>query len=183
MAAETSYMSDVSEPHNLYVDIFGGMLGRNIYPVSSARNFSLLVGIFYTGNTIGPILGGFLNQQTNSVMGASYAATFMHFAYAAIAWFAMPESITETAMAHARSRYADEAASVVDTNVGPFRRQVKIFIKGFWASFPLNVLIPKRQRNSQQRRDWNLTWLAISAALINAAMVRSLKCYEGVHRS
>ena len=177
MTAETSYMRDVSESHNLYVYNSGETLGKDVYLASSARNFSLLVGIFYAGSTIGPILGGFLTQQTSTVMTPFYAATAMHLAYASIAWFGMPESISKATMAHARRRYANELASVVNVDVNPFRRQIMIFTKSFWDSFPLNVLTPRRRRNSR-KRDWNLTYLAISAALINAVMVRSTMCYE-----
>ena len=104
-------------------------------------------------------------------MAAFYAATVMHLAYALLAWFAMPESITNAKLIHACDRYADELASVANANVGPFRRQVMVFIKSFWDSFPLNVLTPKSTPNLRQK-DWNLTWLAISAGLINAIMVR-----------
>lgn len=144
---------------------------RLIYLTSSARNFSLLIGIFYAGGAIGPVLGGFLNQRTNSVMAAFYAATVIHLLYALLAWFAMPESITKATMIHARNRYADELASVVDADTGPFRRQALVFVKSFWDSFPLHVLAPKPTPNLR-RKDWNMTWLAISAGLINAIMVR-----------
>ncbi|KAG8215092.1 hypothetical protein J3R82DRAFT_8523 [Butyriboletus roseoflavus] len=153
MAAETSYTRDVSEPPDL------------------ARNFSLLIGIFYAGGAIGPVLGGFLNHQTGSVMAAFYAATVMHLAYALLAWFAMPESIANARLIHGRDRYADELASIADVNVGPFRRQIMVLIKSFWDSFPLNVLTPKSIPNSRQK-DWNLTWLAMSAGLVNAIMVK-----------
>ena len=142
-----------------------------IYLTSSARNFSLLIGIFYAGGTIGPVLGGFLNQQTGSVIAAFYAATVIHLLYALLAWSATPESISKAAMIHARNRYADELASVVDADVGPFQRQTMVLVKSFWDSFPLHVLAPKPIPNLR-RKDWNMTWLAISAGLINAIMVR-----------
>jgi MFS family permease len=144
---------------------------RLTYLTSSARNFSLLIGIFYAGGAIGPVLGGSLNQQIGSVIAAFYAATVIHLLYALLAWFAMPESITKAAMIHARKRYADELASAVDTDTGPFRRQATVLVKSFWDSFPLHVLAPKPTPNLR-RKDWNTTWLAISAGLINAIMVR-----------
>ena len=147
---------------------------RLTHLTSRARNFSLLIGIFYAGGTIGPILGGFLNQQTGSVMTAFYAATVIHILYALLAWFAMPESISEAAMIHARNRYADELALVVDADAGLFRRQARVLAKSFWDSFPLHVLAPKPTQNSR-RKDWNLTCLAISAGLVNAIMVTSAR--------
>ncbi|KAG8213384.1 hypothetical protein J3R82DRAFT_11881 [Butyriboletus roseoflavus] len=68
-AAETTYMRDVSEPHTL------------------SRNFAFLVGILHTGGTIGPIIGGFLNERTGSPITALYATAILHLAYAFIAWF------------------------------------------------------------------------------------------------
>ncbi|KAF8546052.1 MFS general substrate transporter, partial [Imleria badia] len=159
MAAETSYMRDVSESPDL------------------ARNFSLLIGIFYAGGTMGPVFGGFLNQRTGSVMAAFYAATVIHIIYALLAWFAMPESISKAMMVHARNRYADELALAVDTDAGPFRRWAKVLVKSFWDSFPLHVLAPKPTQNSG-RKDWNLTCLAISAGLINAIMGSGSSIYQ-----
>ncbi|KAG8221480.1 hypothetical protein J3R82DRAFT_1693 [Butyriboletus roseoflavus] len=120
--------------------VIEGMLGTpssTMTAETSARNFSLLVGVFYVGSTLGPVVGGFLNQQTSNVMAAFYAATLTHCAHAAIAWFAMPESITKTVMAHARSRYAHELASVADMDVGPFRRQGYDIYQGVLGLVPI----------------------------------------------
>jgi hypothetical protein len=46
------------------------------------------------------------------------------------------------------------------------------FIKAFWYSSPLSVFMPKPGPN-QGRRDWNLFYLAISAALVNFVLVRT----------
>ena len=166
-------MRDVSEPQNLYViDDQNAM--NELFTVSSARNFSLLVGVFYAGVTIGPVLGGFLNERTGNVTSALYAAIVLHLVYIIIAWVALPESITKDAMLHARRRYADELAAAVDVN--PLRRHVLILSKSFWDSFPLNVLAPKPSPNSQWK-NWNLTWLAVSAGLINVILVCTLKYF------
>ena len=101
-----------------------------------------------------------------------YATTIIHIIYASIAWFALPESISEASMIHARNVYANELASAADADAGPFRRRLLVFTKAFWHSFPLHVLTPKRLPNSRWKRDYNLTLLALSAGLINIIMVR-----------
>ena len=141
------------------------------YHSASARNFSFLVGIFHAGGTIGPIFGGLLNEQTGNVITALYATTILNLAYVSIAWFALPESFSEASMIHARNRYASELAPAADADIGPFPRQLLVFSKMFWDSFPLRVLAPKRLTNSRWKKDWNLTLLALSAGLVNVTMV------------
>ena len=144
----------------------------NVHHFARSRNFALLVGIFYTGGTIGPIISGFLSEQTGNVITVLYATTILHVIYASIAWFALPESVSEASMIHARNHYANELASAADANAGPFRRRLMVFTKAFWHSFPLHVLTPKRLPNSRWKRDYNLALLALSAGLINVIMAR-----------
>jgi len=133
-AAETTYMRDVSEPHDL------------------SRNFALLVGVFHTGGTIGPVISGFLSERTGTVITVLYATTILHIIYASIAWFALPESVSEASMIHARNQYANELASATDVHAGPFRRRLLVFTKAFWHSFPLHVLTPMRAKLSMEKR-------------------------------
>lgn len=102
-----------------------------IYLISSARNFSLLIGVFYAGGAIDPVLGpgGFLNERTGDLISALYAATVLHLAYPIVACVALPESITQDAMVHARYRYADELATTGDPDVGPFRRVLVLVLR------------------------------------------------------
>jgi hypothetical protein len=55
------------------------------------------------GGAIEPVLGGLLNERTGNITSAFYTATVLQVA--------LPESITQDAMVHARHRYADELAS------------------------------------------------------------------------
>jgi MFS family permease len=159
-AAETTYMRDVSEPHDL------------------SRNFALLVGVFHTGGTIGPVISGFLSERTGTVITVLYATTILHIIYASIAWFALPESVSEASMIHARNQYANELASATDVHAGPFRRRLLVFTKAFWHSFPLHVLTPMRLPNSRWKRDYNLVLLALSAGLINVIMASAGEVYQ-----
>ncbi|KAF8550962.1 MFS general substrate transporter [Imleria badia] len=153
-AAETAYMRDVSEPHEL------------------SRNFSFLISIFPIGGVLGPIIGSFIAERTGAVITVLYATTIVHLLYASIVWFLMPESVSDTSMIHARNRYASKLVSAIDINASPFRRRILVFAKAFWDSFPLYVLAPKRSPNPRWKLDCDLTLLALSAGLINVIMVR-----------
>ncbi|KAF8548137.1 MFS general substrate transporter [Imleria badia] len=151
-AAETAYMRDVSEPHEL------------------SRNFSFLVSIFPIGGVIGPTIGSFLTERTGTLITVLYTTTAMHFVYASITWFLMPESVSEASMIHARNRYATKLVSAADADASPFRQRLLVFAEAFWDSFPLRVLTPKRLPNSRWKRDYDLTLLALSAGLVNMIM-------------
>ena len=178
-AAETAYMRDVSEPHELYVVLCNGVT-TNIHHLASSRNFSFLVSIFPIGGIVGPVTGSFIAQRTGTVISVLYATTIMHLIYASIVLFLMPESVSETSMMHARNQYASKLASAVDIDAGPFRRRLLVFAKAFWDSFPLHVLTPKRLSNSRWKRDYDLTLLALSAGLINVIFVRMVR-YCAMH--
>ena len=105
-------------------------------------------------------------RSTNE-LAISYLRSTLQLCYSVVPWIALPESVAQDAMVHARRRYADELASAVDADVSPLQRQVLVCSKSFWDSFSLNVLA----LNSQRKRNWGLTCLAVSAGLINVILV------------
>ena len=113
-------------------------------------------------------------RSTNE-LAISYLRSTLQLCYSVVPWIALPESVAQDAMVHARRRYADELASAVDADVSPLQRQVLVCSKSFWDSFSLNVLA----LNSQRKRNWGLTCLAVSAGLINVILVCGPRYFAG----
>lgn len=134
----------------------------------------MLVGVFYAGGAIGPIFGGLLADR-GSLISPFYGATFLHFIYGSLVWFFVPESTTRRAMADSRQRYEEElkgANTERNINVNLFVR----FSKAFWHSVPIGIFMPRPIPGSagsisKGKRDWNMTYLAISVGLVNIVVV------------
>ncbi|KZP29860.1 MFS general substrate transporter [Athelia psychrophila] len=163
LAAESSYVHDVTEPHK------------------RARNYSMLMGLFYAGGAIGPTLGGLLADR-GSVISPFYGATLLHIIYGCLVWFFVPESTTRRAMADSRYRYEEElknANTERDVNEHLFVR----FSKAFWYSVPLGIFMPRpipgpAGTSSTGKRDWNMTYLAISVGLVNIVVGSVSSIYQ-----
>lgn len=140
----------------------------------------MLMGLFYAGGAIGPTLGGLLADR-GSVISPFYGATLLHIIYGCLVWFFVPESTTRRAMADSRYRYEEElknANTERDVNEHLFVR----FSKAFWYSVPLGIFMPRpipgpAGTSSTGKRDWNMTYLAISVGLVNIVVVWPLNLF------
>ena len=110
---------------------------------------------------LGPTLGGLLIRFTGHVLSVFYAAGLIHFVYACMVWFVVPESLSLQRMKRLRRKYMAEADG----------RRVHGVVKRLFAFLsPLSLLMPEmgdqKQGNdnslTRKGRDWNLVLVAAS---------------------
>lgn len=126
-------------------------------PATRSRIFSRLLGLLFTGVALGPSLGGLAERLTGKSYVVFYIALGAHAVAACFIWFIVPESLLPAQMEAARR--AQRAS-----NQGHFSS----WISGFFA--PLTVFAPVAQKEGVTpqksiKKDWSLTWLALSYAL------------------
>jgi hypothetical protein len=109
--------------------------------------------------TFGPTMGGLLIRFTGRVLYIFYAAAFIHFLYACMVWFIVPESSSVRQMEHLRHKHMADADR---PELRSITGRVFVFLK------PLSLLMPEiRDEDSVtgnplkgKPRDWTLTLVA-----------------------
>ena len=121
-----------------------------------SRIFSRYLGLIFIGVAFGPSLGGLAQRLSGNPYMIFYVALGLHVVNALFQWFIIPESLLPAQMDAARRARGEGS-------------------KGLWFSRmfsflgPLTVLAPlplKGGVNPQKalKKDWSLTWLALSSA-------------------
>ena len=124
--------------------------------------FSLLLGLMFTGMSLGPTLGSVLINRTHNVLSVFYIATSVHILYACLIWFVVPESLAPMQMQQARKLY-DDAMRVASAT-----KKKALFKRMFSFLEPLALLLPGSvgpeggNPLKKQRGDWSLFLLALA---------------------
>ena len=167
-----AYVSDVSDIRNRFVS-YSPPAWISDMLISSSRNFSLFMGIYNIGLTIGPALGGLLIHGTGDVMSAFYGATVLHLIYAILVWYLVPESVTRKKMVASRIRYQEQLKKFETRDEGTAGHMIRLK-RMFWFLEPLVVFVPKHIESpmlSRRTKDWNLTWVALAYGLTTLIIV------------
>ncbi|KAI0072772.1 MFS general substrate transporter [Panus rudis PR-1116 ss-1] len=144
-AALHAYIADCAEPH------------------TRAHLFSLFVGLLFLGMAFGPTLGGLLVKYTENLLSVFYVGTVIHFVYAFMIAFIIPESLTPERMEESRRKHEEQVASAEG------RKSWLRTIFGFLT--PLSVLLMTEDEGPngssdvnplKRKRDWSLVYLAAS---------------------
>ncbi|KAJ7775088.1 major facilitator superfamily domain-containing protein [Mycena metata] len=143
-AASHAYMADVTSP------------------AERSRIFSVFLGVVFTGIGLGPSIGGLLIQSTNNVLSVFYLAASIHGAYAILAFFFLPESLTKTQMQAAVVQYREQQRLLDEQEMTILTRIQRLFtfLK------PLTIFFPEPIERSNPLKgpkwDWNLTLIALA---------------------
>lgn len=130
-------------------------------------------GLVFSGFAIGPSLGGLLIRFTQQTISVFYFASAVHFIWAIMVWFVIPESNSPRKMQMARAKHRQELDEYQST-----RDEASVFrpIKRL-SSFlsPLSVFSPTSVPDSgnplkPHRRDWNLALIGLSYAFAVSIM-------------
>lgn len=129
----------------------------------SARMFSLLLGLMFTGMSLGPTLGSVLINRTHNVLSVFYVATTVHVFYACLIWFVVPESLAPMQMQQARKLYDDALRAASVTKKKALFKRVFSFLEPLVLLLPGSVG-PLEGRNplKKQKKDWSLFLLALA---------------------
>ena len=108
--------------------------------------------------TFGPTLGALVIRISGHALSVFYAATLIHFVYGCMAWFVIPESLSQRQMDLLRQKYVAEGDGSRERSAP----RVFAFLR------PLCLLMPKiRDREringnplNSKGRDWTLTLVA-----------------------
>lgn len=152
---------------NLYLLIF----------VPSSRTLSMFVGILFIGIGLGPSIGGVLIRLSENVLSVFIAATFVHLVYAFMIWFVIPESVPPPRMIASRLRYKEELRSLKEAREGVAAGVAVRIRRLFGFLTPLTIFMPATMEGQQQnplkkeKKDWNLTLVAVSYGLVILIMV------------
>ena len=127
---------------------------------------------------LGPTLGGLLIKYTGNLLLPFYFAAFMHFIYAIAIWNFVPESLTEKQMAEARSKHTakieQQRALDIDSRRSILLRRADTL---FTSLSPLKLFLSppfkKGQNPMNPKRDWNLSFIALSYGGVIMLMVLS----------
>ncbi|KAK7059716.1 MFS domain-containing protein [Favolaschia claudopus] len=144
--------SSVTEPA-----IYLAYLSDITTPDKRAGHFSALQGGMLAGIGVGPLLGSFIIQKTGNLLSVFYLAALLRFIQSGVVWLVLPESLTPAQMQRAIIKHEEDALASTSTG------------RPFFFLEPLLVLLPAkitRPGSSKFRRDWNLTLLAASYALM-----------------
>jgi hypothetical protein len=115
--------------------------------------------MFFIGIPFGPILGSLLVHFTGRPLSVFYAAGLLHFLYACMVWFIIPESLSLRQMKLLRYKYME---MVGGGRMSGIARRLTALLS------PLRLLIPEVTSQVQggsgpwkrKGRDWNLTLVA-----------------------
>ena len=136
--------------------------------------FSLLLGLMFTGMSLGPTIGSVLINRTHKVLSVFYIATGSHVFYACLIWFIVPESLAPMQMQQARKLYDDALRAASVTKKKALFKRVFSFLE------PLALLLPGSTGPSQggnplkkQRKDWSLFLLALAHGCVLLLIVSS----------
>lgn len=104
-------------------------------------------------------MGGLLIRFTGHVLYVFYVAAFIHFLYACMVWFVVPESLLVRQMEHLRHKYMAEADQ---KELRSITGRAFAFLK------PLYLFMPETRGEDsatgnplkRKERDWTLTLVA-----------------------
>lgn len=137
----------------------------------------MFVGILFIGVGLGPSLGAILIRLSEHVLSVFIAATLIHFVYAFVIWFALPESVTPARMSASRLRYKEDLRSLKEAREGVAAGVVVRIRRLFGFLAPLIIFMPATVEGQQQnplkkeKKDWNLTLVAVAYSLAIIIMV------------
>lgn len=129
-------------------------------PARRSRVFSIYLGLVYTGMAVGPALGGFLIRQSGDLKTVFFYAFSIHFVFASMVWFVVPESLAPTQLSKAKAAYFEsktQGSGGVLAHVESFLAPLKLFIP---------VTVAKGNDPLKRRKDWSLTLLAAAHGLV-----------------
>lgn len=130
--------------------------------------FSLLVGLLFSGMSIGPTLGSVIINRTHNVLVVFYVATSVHILNACFIWLVVPESLAPMQMQQARKLHEDALRSASVKKA--FLKRVFSFLE------PLALLLPASGGKNRQRGDWSLSLLVLANGFVLLLFVSSLSC-------
>ncbi|KAF8236196.1 hypothetical protein L208DRAFT_1252513 [Tricholoma matsutake] len=136
-----------------------GYLADTTTESTRSRVFSLSLGLFFTGMTFGPTLGGLLIRFSGNALSVFYLAGLIHFLYACMVWLIVPESLSLRQMDLLHRKYVAESDG---DRVHGITKRLFAFLS------PLTLLMPgiggEEQGNinplKAKGRDWSLTLLS-----------------------
>ena len=156
---------------------------------SRAQIFSRFAGVTFLGLAAGPLLGAFLIQHplkflqnrgdihpiqnVTSVFWVSIALSFLNLLFAT---FVAPESLSKAQQAANRVSVDIE---VEDTDAGTTQNKtagvgfVSTLLRPFVVFMPRTVIVP----GANSKKDWNLTFLALSIFASMLGSVSAWPCY------
>ncbi|KZT71313.1 MFS general substrate transporter [Daedalea quercina L-15889] len=147
MAAIHAYVADTSEP------------------ATRARSFSLLLGLVFTGMSIGPTLGSLVINRTKNVLFVFYIATAVHIIYACVIWSVVPESLAPMQLQQARKLHEDSVRAASTTKRKAWFRRMFGFLEPMALFLPGHVGPPHAGTGNplkKPKRDWSLFLLAMA---------------------
>ncbi|KAL4072832.1 major facilitator superfamily domain-containing protein [Scleroderma yunnanense] len=151
IAAHHAYMADTTEPS------------------SRSRIFSFALGLMYAGSTVGPLVGGVTIHLTGSTSSVFYLAAMLHFVYACILIFFLPESLTKVRARNAHLRYNAEREKIANAPIAlRVWKEATRFLSALTVLLPRDIVDgnPLRQR----KKDWSLFLLVICYVLNTSIM-------------
>ncbi|CCM04727.1 uncharacterized protein FIBRA_06915 [Fibroporia radiculosa] len=135
-------------------------------PAARSRTFSLMLGLLFTGMSIGPTLGSIIVSYTGHPLWVFYVAISLHIFASCLVWFVIPESLSPSQMTQSRKLRTKELEQVKHARArGGFLVWLsRVF--GFLT--PLALLLPSAAGSDplKRKRDWNLVLLAIGYGFI-----------------
>ncbi|KAG8961806.1 hypothetical protein FRC05_005788 [Tulasnella sp. 425] len=154
-AAAHAYLSDCTEPH------------------ARARTFSLYTGTLFSGMALGPTLGSLLVRATGDLLAPFYIALVGHTLAVLYMWLVIPESLSEEDMARNREKREivfQEQADALRQSQGSVGWKARLMPFRFILTpfEPILLFWPRKREVGQrgQRRDWNLTLVAIAYGIL-----------------
>ncbi|KAJ7228026.1 major facilitator superfamily domain-containing protein [Mycena haematopus] len=139
-------------------------IANTSHPSERSRYFSLLLGLIFTGFSVGPAMGGLLVRYAG-LLSVFYFATFVHGAFSLLSFTLLPESLTKSKMQAASTLYR-ESLRVLDEQEKSFLVRLQrlfAFLK------PLTIFFAASNERGR-RSDWTLTLLALSCGFTVSIM-------------
>ncbi|OSD08608.1 MFS general substrate transporter [Trametes coccinea BRFM310] len=128
-------------------------------PSQRSRVFSRYLGLLFTGMAIGPTLGGLSIRLSGTFISVFFIAAGLHFIYALLIWFVIPESLSPAEMRAARGRHAAEEETYRAAHA---HGGAMVLLKRMFAFLtPLLLFVPVEigeggSPAKGKRRDWSL---------------------------
>jgi hypothetical protein len=120
--------------------------------------------------TFGPTIGGLLIRFTGHILSVFYLASILHFLYACMVWFIIPESLSLRQREILRHKHI---AEVEGQGARGTLKRLFAFLS------PLSLLMPEISSEEQdgnplkrKGRDWSLTLLSAAYGSTISLMVR-----------
>ncbi|KAI8989675.1 major facilitator superfamily domain-containing protein [Trametes punicea] len=128
-------------------------------PAERSKVFSRYLGLLFIGMAIGPTLGGVVIRLSGMFISVFYIAAALHFVYALLIWFVIPESLSAQERQAARIRHAVEEA---EYRAAHSHGGARVLLKRMFAFLtPLALFLPVELNeggspSKGKRRDWSL---------------------------